>query len=371
MIKNLWRVSLAVSLVFSLSSCSSDDNEIIDVVPETTNNITFFAIEGNEGVIREEISNDALDNNITVTVPNDTDLTNVVPTIVHEGIRVDPEEGQAQNFTNQVIYTVTAENGDEKRFVVRVLKEGDAFTLTFANTQRVTIPINPDPSLTYNYEVDSDGDGVFEGPFNIDATFDFQTTGPHTLRIRGQFPAIQFGSTSGATMADKVVSLDQWGSIVWQSMEGAFKGCTNMEVPATDVPNLSNVVTMEGMFDGAAKANPDVSAWEVGNVRIMARLFRDASAATPDVEGWGEDLVNVQNMSSMFERAIAAKPNTSNWNVSNVTNMSNMFAGAVAANPNTSNWNVSNVTNMKPMFKRTTETKPNKSKWNLRKVTKK
>lgn len=42
--------------------------------------------------------------------------------------------------------------------------------------------------------------------------------------------------------------IEQWGDIAWSSMSGAFYGCVNMDVRATDVPDLANVTSTSGMF---------------------------------------------------------------------------------------------------------------------------
>lgn len=172
------------------------------------------------------------------------------------------------------------------------------FTLTFNNTRTVTIPIHPQFRGQYNYKVDSNGDDVFEGPFTSNATFKFQTQGPHTISIKGTFPAIQFGSSSGAAMADKVSSLDRWGGIQWRSMKQAFKGCTNMETPATDIPNTSKVTDMSGMFEGATKANPAVGDWDVSNVTNMSSMFKNSGF---DQQIRWKTLNNGVTMANMFD----------------------------------------------------------------------
>ncbi|MDR0488030.1 MAG: DUF5018 domain-containing protein [Propionibacteriaceae bacterium] len=55
---------------------------------------------------------------IAVTVPTRTDVTSVVPTIVHNGASISPTG--AQDFTKPVTYTVTAEDGSTKAYVVTV-----------------------------------------------------------------------------------------------------------------------------------------------------------------------------------------------------------------------------------------------------------
>ena len=61
------------------------------------------------------------DNNITATVPARTDLTALVPTIViSEDATISPASGAAQDFTEPVTYTVTAEDGTTQEYTVTI-----------------------------------------------------------------------------------------------------------------------------------------------------------------------------------------------------------------------------------------------------------
>ena len=350
--------------------------EVLDEVEDDKDIVAFFFTIDDvqtDGVIDQEAQT------IDVLLPVGTDINqNLAPTVDITGVSVDPASGAPVNFSNSadtpVIYTVTAADGTTKEYDVTVRveveDEGDTFVLTVRGT-RFTIPTNPNIS-GYSYEVDSNGDGVFEGPFTGDATFDFATQGPRTLRIRGVFPAIQFGSVVGATQANKVISIDQWGAINWQSMEMAFKGCRNMEVLAQDIPILNNVSSMSSMFEGATKANPSVSDWDTSTVNDMSALFKDAVAFDPGstLSTWGDKFRNAKNMSSMFEGATSfTGAGLSVWNVSEVENMSGMFRNATLANPAVGGWNVSAVTNMSSMFEGATEATPNVTAWTVSAVT--
>jgi hypothetical protein len=57
---------------------------------------------------------------IALTVPYGTNVTALVPTITHTGASVSPNTGVTQNFTNPVIYTVTAEDGSTQTYTVTV-----------------------------------------------------------------------------------------------------------------------------------------------------------------------------------------------------------------------------------------------------------
>ena len=57
---------------------------------------------------------------ITVTVPYGTNITALVPGITHTGASISPASGIAQDFTNPVVYTLTAEDGSTQIFTVMV-----------------------------------------------------------------------------------------------------------------------------------------------------------------------------------------------------------------------------------------------------------
>ena len=127
----------------------------------------------------------------------------------------------------------------------------DDFVMTWRTTspnETITIPTAPDE--TYNYEVDWDGDGVFENMiFDGNASHTYPEPGIHTVRIKGMFPRIYFhNDLEVSDQKDKILSVEQWGTNEWTSMNDAFWGCSNLEINATDAPNLSNATDLSAMF---------------------------------------------------------------------------------------------------------------------------
>jgi len=79
---------------------------------------------------------DAGDQTVAIEVGFSVDLTDLTPTItVSDGASIDPESGVAQDFTNPVTYTVTAEDNTEKTWTVTVTnaatQNSEANILTF------------------------------------------------------------------------------------------------------------------------------------------------------------------------------------------------------------------------------------------------
>ncbi len=64
---------------------------------------------------------------IKVTVPAETDIRSMVPGIVFKGKSVTPASGVAQNFSSPVSYTVTAEDGTQKKYVVSTVYRKTVF----------------------------------------------------------------------------------------------------------------------------------------------------------------------------------------------------------------------------------------------------
>ena len=125
----------------------------------------------------------------------------------------------------------------------------------------------------------------------------------------------------------------------------------NVIIDNIDVSNwdVSNVTTMEGLFNNCKKFNCDLSKWDVSNVKDMSYMFYNCGNFDCDLSNW--DVSNVTNMYTMFEGCSKFKgKGLENWDVSKVENISYMFFDCINFDCNLSNWNVNNVKNMERMF---------------------
>ena len=334
-----------------------------------------------------------------------------IPTSVPLGVSGLQYSSAVQSFrdllttTNSWIIT-----GDEQvgavPFIMRV--ETTTFNETF------TIPTE---GIGYLYNVDWGDGSPLETDFTGPASHVFATADAYNIEITGEFPRIFF---NGGPDKDKVLSVEQWGNISWSSMAGAFSGCSNLVVNATDAPNLgnvtdisqvflqatamvdnggamgtwdvsnvtdmvetfhfaenfngaigswdvSNVIDMGSMFRFAKAFNQDIGSWNVGKVLSMREMFSDAEAFNQDIGGW--DVSQVSNMQAMFTNTLVFDQNIGSWNVSAVTDMSGMFAGNSAFNQPIGAWDVSGVTDMSTMFLNASLFNQDISEWNVSGVT--
>ncbi len=216
-----------------------------------------------------------------------------------------------------------------------------------SNSTSITIPTE---GIGYNYDVDWNNDGTYD-EFGVTGslTHDYGTAGTYSVAIRGTFPRIYF-SNSGDKL--KLVSIDQWGDIVWSSMGRAFFGCQNMVLNATDVPNTAAVTDMSFMFGLCQSFNqalPD--GFNTSAVTNMWGMFYFCTAYNQALPN-SFNTNNVTSMESMFEYCTSynqALPNS--FNTTNVTNMRSMFSNCSSFNQILPmSFNTGNVTVMEGMF---------------------
>jgi surface protein len=220
--------------------------------------------------------------------------------------------------------------------------------VNYGKTDSTSITIPVDTSLTYNYEVDWNNDGTYEqSGITGSVTHDYGTPGTYTIRIRGTFPRIYFESSSNQY---KLLDVNQWGSSAWTTMDSAFYYCQNLNISATDIPDLSGVTSMSSMFYGCDSLNgpANIGTWNTATVTDMSWMFYDADKFNQPIGLW--NTANVTTMARMFLSAESFNQTIGDWNTANVTNMQNMFSGAEAFNQSIGDWNTAKVKNMSGMF---------------------
>lgn len=171
------------------------------------------------------------------------------------------------------------------------------------------------------------------------------------------------------TDRNRLTRIEQWGTTSWTSMQNAFSGCANLQVTATDVPDLSGVTIMSGMFRFCTTLNSptNIGSWNTSVVTDMSALFSQASAFNQNISAWNTGAVT--NMSNLFADAAAFNQDIGVWNTASVTNMAGMFAGALVFNRNIGAWNTAAVNNMSSMFFSAYAFNQNISAWNTAAVT--
>ena len=334
---------------------------------------------------------------VTYTIANNQDIGNVL----------------FLNFTTEfiagdnVFVTVVPYNDDGPavgcqeisfKTVASWVNSPDAFKITIdtrnlnrsssaSNQFRLNLNKGFPDNLIYDFSVDW-GDNQYNNNVTNDITHTYLNAGIYTIAIIGNYPAHYYADANRDNF--KLLSIDQWGTQEWKSMRNAFYYCQNMVYNATDIPNLSQVTSMQNTFHRAFKFNGNINNWDVSNVTDMTGVFFQASLFNQPLDNWNVskvtemngmfyatpfnqpltswDVSNVNKMQDLFNNARVFNQPLNNWNVSKVTNMNRLFNDATVFNQALNNWNVSEVTDMSEMFKATVAFNQTLNEWDVRKV---
>lgn len=201
----------------------------------------------------------------------------------------------------------------------------------------------------YNYTVRSTSIfGISTGNTG-NVTITWLTPGTYEVEIYGNFPTIYFNGLGDRL---KILKVKQWGNINWSDFTDSFRGCSNMEVTATDTPNLSGVSSIQSMFHGCqglSNPNGSLENWDTSSITNMSGAFREAINFNRNIGNWNTG--NVTDMSRILQTCISFNQSIGSWDVSGVTDMSYMLNGTTSFNQNLGTWDVSNVSNFQDMFK--------------------
>ncbi len=147
-----------VFIITLLIGCGSDDDTGLDQdnPQQSFNTITSFNfLTSNNATLNTNIAGKIDQENKIITVEFDsaTDITALKPNIeIATGAIIEPDPQIAQDFTNEITYTVTAENGDQSIYTIQVS------TLVKGNEKRMLKfeIVNTFTEVTYNGIIDEE-----------------------------------------------------------------------------------------------------------------------------------------------------------------------------------------------------------------------
>ena len=138
--------------IAGLTACQEEETVLLG----SNNKIKSFEFEQTKALADARIEEDS----VFLTVPSETDLTKLVPKIEVPSLAIiAPISGVAQNFSQPVAYTVTAENGNSRTYYVVVSLDnevrieplsvnrfhaGDTITIDGTNLQGATLSLMSD-----------------------------------------------------------------------------------------------------------------------------------------------------------------------------------------------------------------------------------
>ena len=222
---------------------------------------------------------------------------------------------------------------------------------TSASPQTFTIPTTSGIGNSYNCTVYW-GDGsssVITAYDDADRVHSYATAGNYTIEIDGTITGFRFNNGGNKTLLKDVKN---WGRLKLTDESGAFYGCANMTVSATDAFDISLIVAngCQNLFRNCAnivlcRALQLINTAAVTNMYCM---FCNCSAFNQSVANF--NTAAVINMTTMFFGCSAFNQSVANFNTAAVINMYGMFYNCSAFNQSVANFNTAAVTNMYSMF---------------------
>lgn len=323
-------------------------------------------------------ANDPENDALTFTIAaNDNGLFD----ITQDG-RLNLTDGATLDFETAEFHeiTVAVDDGINEPVMVQVIvnvtditeadpRDAAAFVTTWTTTnanESIGFDQNNANNTDYEYNFTINwGDGIVE-TLTVGMGFEHEYASPgiYTISIIGDLPYINVMDA----YQDRLTSIDKWGAVVWQSMLASFASASNMQVLADDIPNLSQVESLQNMFDSCSNlvdlGNND---WDVGNISDFSNLFRSCSSFDGDISSW--NVVGATNMAGMFQGATDFNQNIGGWNVENVIEFSGMFFGANRFNQDISGWDMGNADRLYFMFAFADSFNQNVGGWDVSNIT--
>jgi len=212
-------------------------------------------------------------------------------------------------------------------------------------SNQIDLPLSGTGS--YNFTVDWwDGTTDTITSYNqAEATHTYPSAGTYTVTIEGELSWFWFEFTPWND-PEKLIEIQNWGTMQFVNYRWQLARTWDIQITATDQPDLSNLTDMSLMFY-QSDFNQDISWWDVSNVENMFAVFYDATSFDQDISAW--DLGNVDTISLMFRWASSFNQDLI-WDTSNISDMNGVFALATTFNGDISGWDLTSVLQTSYMF---------------------
>jgi hypothetical protein len=178
------------------------------------------------------------------------------------------------------------------------IKTSKSFIFDINITTTFSLPL--EATGTYNFKVYW-GDGTYSTitTYNqAEVTHTYASAGTYTVIINGTL--IGWRSNNTWTHRTNITNIKQWGQLKFTNSNGAFYGCSNLTITATDILDLTGTTNLTYFFRGCAKITtiPNIHLWDVSNITHMLSMFNGCVLFNQSLVGW--NCVKVTNYSKMF-----------------------------------------------------------------------
>lgn len=160
-------------------------------------------------------------------------------------------------------------------------------TLAGDDPRQVTLPLRGEVDVTIDWGGPTDGcpTSIRSADQTTDTSCTYTADDTYEILVSGTVEHFGAGEVPySPDNAPRITAVTSWGDLTPTSLDGAFRGATNLiEVPE-ELP--ASVTSTARMFEGATAFNQPLADWDVSFVTDMFGMFRSASAFNQDLSGW-------------------------------------------------------------------------------------
>lgn len=206
-------------------------------------------------------------------------------------------------------------------------------------------------SGNYSFFVDKgNGDALIEiNTWDDPATLlDYSGTGA------GSYDVKLYGTIRGWAFAnggdgDKMTTITQWGTFQ-PTVAEVFRGCSNLNVTATDIIDLSQTTTLTSFFAGCSSLvfNTSLADWDVSLITDFTSVFNGCSLFNLSINAW--DVSSGENFTSCFSNCEVFNQPLASWDMTSAIRIDFMFANCDVFNQPLNAWQLSSCTNAQLLF---------------------
>ena len=244
------------------------------------------------------------------------------------------------------LYTLMSTRSPENGFV-STWKTDNVGT---SNDDQITLPLEASGDYDFTVWWGDDTKDKITVWNQAEVTHTYPSAGTYTVSILGTINGWRF-NMGGDRL--KILTIEKWSQLKLGNNQDYFYGCTQLQINATDIPDLSDTTDLSGLFTSCTGITSlDIDDWDVSGVTNMSYSFQGCVSLTAlDINSW--DVSNVTNMTGTFRSLVGLTSlNVSSWDVSGVETFYRTFNGCTSlVTTDISLWDVGASVSFKEMFR--------------------
>ena len=183
------------------------------------------------------------------------------------------------------------------------------------------------------------GDGNSDALSYANRTHVYASSGTYTITISGSdIQGFQFANAGDKA---KITDISNWGNLTLTT-DRCFFGCSNLQVSATDAPNITTTSFFRMFANCTSIGAADFTKFDVGGVQSFSACF-ESSNFNGDLNTW--DMSSATTIYRMFRTNAAFNKPLNLWQLSSCTAANETFQGASSFDQDISNWDIDQINN--------------------------